>query len=189
VTRSWSSRSERQRTRAEHSLPVRSTQTLGWRFLQPLAVAALFHPPTIGRQLNSKAERWYHGEGEGRLFSFDVVLRADIPHRRLRPTDQDQKQALGETSKPSPVVLTMRPRCSVIFGSISSARIALSRLRVPSSSVPISREYPATSAASIAARRRVWLMSPRPRPSADRTRTARGAPVFDSKWRSAPRGG
>src|SRR6266403_3444626 len=31
-----------------------------------------------------------------RLFSFDVVLRADIPHRRLRPTDQDQKQALGD---------------------------------------------------------------------------------------------
>ena len=31
-----------------------------------------------------------------RLLSFDVVLRADIPHRRLRPTDQDQKQALGD---------------------------------------------------------------------------------------------
>ena len=31
-----------------------------------------------------------------RLFSFDVVLCADIPHRRLRPTDQDQKQALGD---------------------------------------------------------------------------------------------
>jgi len=31
-----------------------------------------------------------------RLFSFDVVLRADIPHRCLRPTDQDQKEALGD---------------------------------------------------------------------------------------------
>src|SRR6201987_50660 len=30
-----------------------------------------------------------------RLFSLDVVFRADIPHRRLRPTDQDQKQTLG----------------------------------------------------------------------------------------------
>src|ERR1700741_3308689 len=29
-----------------------------------------------------------------RLFSLDVVFRADIPHRRLRPTDQDQKQTL-----------------------------------------------------------------------------------------------
>src|ERR1700737_2604316 len=28
------------------------------------------------------------------FFRYDVVLRADIPHRRLRPTDQDQKQAL-----------------------------------------------------------------------------------------------
>src|SRR5205823_10220581 len=40
----------------------------------------------------------------------------------------------NSTSKPSPVVLTMRPRCSVIVGSIISARIDLSRLRVPSSS-------------------------------------------------------
>src|SRR4051812_49252279 len=31
-----------------------------------------------------------------RLLSFDVVFRADIPHRRLRPTDQNQKQALGD---------------------------------------------------------------------------------------------
>ena len=31
-----------------------------------------------------------------RLLSFDVVSRADIPHRRLRPTDQNQKQALGD---------------------------------------------------------------------------------------------
>src|SRR5258705_13719267 len=30
-----------------------------------------------------------------RLLFFDVVSRADIPHRRLRPTDQNQKQTLG----------------------------------------------------------------------------------------------
>src|SRR6266404_2537970 len=29
-----------------------------------------------------------------RFLAFDVVFGADIPHRRLRPTDQDQKQAL-----------------------------------------------------------------------------------------------
>jgi hypothetical protein len=46
----------------------------------------------------------------------------------------------NSTSKPSPVVLTMRPRCSVIFGSTTSVRIDLSRLGVPSSSSPISRE-------------------------------------------------
>src|SRR6516162_50838 len=64
----------------------------------------------------------------------------------------------NSTSKPSPVVLTMRPRFSLILGSITFARIDLSRLRVPSSSSPISREYPDTSAARIAARRRVWLI-------------------------------
>jgi hypothetical protein len=31
-----------------------------------------------------------------RLFAFDVVFGADILHRRRRPTDQDQKQALGD---------------------------------------------------------------------------------------------
>ena len=63
----------------------------------------------------------------------------------------------NSTSRPSPVVLTMRPLCSAIFGSRSSRRSALRRSSVPSSSAPISREYPATSAARIAARRRVWL--------------------------------
>jgi hypothetical protein len=52
----------------------------------------------------------------------------------------------NSTRKPSPVVLTMRPRCSLMYWSISSALIDLSRLRVPSSSAPISLEYPATSA-------------------------------------------
>src|ERR1700757_2585163 len=31
-----------------------------------------------------------------RLFSFDVVLYVDIPHRRLGSANQDQKQALGD---------------------------------------------------------------------------------------------
>ena len=31
-----------------------------------------------------------------RLLAFDVVFGADMPHRRLCSTDQDQKQALGE---------------------------------------------------------------------------------------------
>jgi hypothetical protein len=61
----------------------------------------------------------------------------------------------NSTSRPSPVVLTMRPRCSAIVGSRTSRRSALRRSSVPSSSAPISREYPATSAAKIAARRRM----------------------------------
>jgi len=55
---------------------------------------------------------------------------------------------------PSPVVLKMRPRCWAISGSISSRRSLLRAARVPSSSAPISREYPATSAQRIAASRR-----------------------------------
>ena len=31
-----------------------------------------------------------------RLLSFDVVFRPDIPHRRLGPADQHQKQTLGD---------------------------------------------------------------------------------------------
>ena len=50
--------------------------------------------------------------------------------------------------------LDERPRCSAIFGSTSWRRCAFRRSSVPSSSAPISREYPATSAARIAARRR-----------------------------------
>src|SRR6516165_7207076 len=46
--------------------------------------------------------------------------------------------------KPSPVFFTIRPRCSAIFGSIRSRRWAFSRSCVPSSSAPMSREYPAT---------------------------------------------
>ena len=60
----------------------------------------------------------------------------------------------NSTSRPSPVVLTMRPWCSAIFGSTSSRRSALRGSSVPSSSAPISREYRATSAARIAASRR-----------------------------------
>src|SRR5215469_10612581 len=54
-------------------------------------------------------------------------------------------------SIPSPVFLTLRPRCSLIFGSTSSRKCALSCACVPSSSTPINREYPATSAARTAA--------------------------------------
>src|SRR5437660_4373937 len=71
----------------------------------------------------------------------------------------------NSAKRPSPVVLTIRPRCSRIFGSTSSPRYAFSRWRVPSSSAPIRREYPATSAARIAARRRVEAMAPAAHPA------------------------
>src|SRR5262249_54432100 len=55
---------------------------------------------------------------------------------------------------PSPVVFTMRPRCSLILGSTRSRRWAFNWASVPSSSAPMSRLYPATSAARIAVSRR-----------------------------------
>src|SRR5215471_11825766 len=58
-----------------------------------------------------------------------------------RCTSTAQRRAsttLGNSIRiPSPVVLTTRPRCSAMFGSISSRRQALSAARVPSSSAPI----------------------------------------------------
>ena len=52
---------------------------------------------------------------------------------------------------PSPVCLTMRPRCAAIPGSITSCRWDHHAAMVASSSVSIRRVYPATSAASTAA--------------------------------------
>jgi hypothetical protein len=59
--------------------------------------------------------------------------------------------ALANSAKnPSPVVFTMRPRCEAIEGSSSSRRWQLRLRSVSSSSAPINRLYPATSAARIA---------------------------------------
>jgi hypothetical protein len=46
----------------------------------------------------------------------------------------------NSTSKLSPVVLTIRPRCSLTLGSPSSRQIAFNASSVPSSSPPISLE-------------------------------------------------
>ena len=57
----------------------------------------------------------------------------------------------GQKSKAEIGSAAMRPRCSLILGSANSRLRALSRASVPSSSTPIRREYPATSAARMAA--------------------------------------
>jgi hypothetical protein len=89
-----------------------------------------------------------------RLSSEISALRSTIA-RCSSAAQRTASTTLGNsTSMPSPVVLTMRPRCSLIFGSTSSRRCALRRSSVPSSSAPIRREYPTTSAARIAVRRR-----------------------------------
>src|SRR6516162_1403641 len=55
---------------------------------------------------------------------------------------------------PSPITLTIRPRCSFIFGSMTVPQSAFHCERVPSSSTSTSRLYPAISAARMAVSRR-----------------------------------
>jgi hypothetical protein len=60
---------------------------------------------------------------------------------RISPAQRAASTTLrNSASRPSPVFLTVRPWCSLICGSTSSRRCALSRWCVPSSSAPISRE-------------------------------------------------
>ena len=55
--------------------------------------------------------------------------------------DRDTLATLANSTKmPSPVILTTRPRCSLIIGSTTSRRSTLSLSSVPSSSTPTSRE-------------------------------------------------
>src|SRR3954454_23949022 len=62
---------------------------------------------------------------------------------------------------PSPVVFTSRPPRSLTLGSMTSRWSALTRRSVPSSSFSIMEEKPTTSAARIAARRRVVIRGDR----------------------------
>ena len=92
-----------------------------------------------------------------------MITEYPLEHRRYDQSEYEPFWAAAAAldlplSLHTAVVLTMRPWCSAIFGSISSWRSALRRSSVPSSSASISREYPATSAARIAARRRVAAM-------------------------------
>ena len=58
----------------------------------------------------------------------------------LRPRSATASTALANsTSMPSPVVLTMRPRCEAIVGSTRAFLTAFSRASVPSSSTPMRR--------------------------------------------------
>jgi hypothetical protein len=66
---------------------------------------------------------------------------------------------LNSANSPSPVFLTTRPRCSAIFGFTREDRCSLSWTCVPSSSKPVKRLYPATSAARMAVSRRSSSLS------------------------------
>src|SRR5271165_2593999 len=66
----------------------------------------------------------------------------------------------NSTSAPSPVRFTTRPLCTEIVGSMRSLRSALSRASVRSSSAPVRRLNPTTSAARTAASLRVSAIVP-----------------------------
>src|SRR5215472_3574707 len=85
-----------------------------------------------------------------RLSGGIAALRSAIPCCTSTPQRTASTTLGNSASIPSPVFFTMRPRCSLILGSTSSRKCALRRACVPSSSIPIKREYPATSAARTA---------------------------------------
>ena len=66
---------------------------------------------------------------------FDVLIAGTEPI-----TERVMEAALQLRLISRPVVLTMRPSCSAIVGSISSLRWVFCRVIVPSSSTSISRE-------------------------------------------------
>src|SRR5215831_18591153 len=77
-----------------------------------------------------------------RLSPDAAALRSAIPCCHWVAQRNASTTLANSTSKPSPVVLTMRPRCSLIFGSITAARIDRSRLRVPSSLARLAANSP-----------------------------------------------
>jgi hypothetical protein len=95
--------------------------------------------------------RWYARIAPGHL-----ALHVDRTAHRIDHTGNSR-------SRPSPVVLTILPPYSAIFGSMSSRRCAFNPARVALSSRPMSSEYPTTSADTIAASRR-WSRVKRPSP-------------------------
>src|SRR5215831_4204699 len=85
-----------------------------------------------------------------------LALHLDGAAQRIHHTAKfDEQPVAGGFDEAAPALGDFRSR--------NSWRSALRRLRVPSSSAPISREYPTTSAAKIAARRRVAIINVGPR--------------------------
>ncbi len=95
--------------------------------------------------------------GDGILAEFpsvvDAVRNAVEVQRGMAA--RTASTTLGNSaSMPSPISLTIRPLCSAILGSMRSERRVFRAASVPSSSARIRREYPTTSVARMAARRR-----------------------------------
>jgi hypothetical protein len=82
------------------------------------------------------------------------ALRSAIPRWTSRAHRTASTTLLNSANIPSPVFLTTRPRCWAILGSTRERRWSWSWVCVPSSSRPVNRLYPATSAARMAVSRR-----------------------------------
>ena len=102
--------------------------------------------PSEPNQTNHRVSLWVIGSSDDRR----------APAIEVHCDDERDIIAPGSMHNPQHPASVFRDRLS---GSTSPRRSALRRASVPSSSAPISREYPATSAAKIAARRRVAAIS------------------------------
>src|SRR5271165_944948 len=114
-------------------------------------------------------------------------------YSRLMGTDeagtlQAPKTIKAEVFGPTlSALLAQRAATAESVGPNTSAFMVLGAWRVPASSVPISREYLATSEARIVARRRVWFMSLRRPPNAGPLSRALDAPGCANAWHAARR--
>jgi hypothetical protein len=125
-------------TRAETQIPPGSAK--------PSRRAATFTPlPKMSPSSTTTSPTLMPIRNSIRLSVSVVALRPAMPACSSVAQRSASTTLLNSTSRPSPpspVVLTSRPLCLEIVGSISSARIALRPWRVPPLSAPISREYP-----------------------------------------------
>jgi len=112
-------------TRAETQMPPGSAK--------PSRRAATLTP---SQRCRHPRRRCRPGEPMRTQFVCQRQPRAALRHRRLHLASAAKRvdNACELTKSPSPVVLTMRPRCSTTFGSASSRRITCSAPSVPSSS-------------------------------------------------------
>jgi hypothetical protein len=106
----------------------------------------------VSRQTYDKVERWFtrfrltdpgwlnaeSDSGPGDCAGTSA-LRSAMPRWTSTAQRKASTTLANSARSPSPVIFTIRPRCSSILESTMSRRCAFSQARVPSSSAPISR--------------------------------------------------
>src|SRR6516225_1340035 len=115
---------------ARSSLPVASSCTRADTHMPPGSAtpssrAATFTPsPKMSPSSTTMSPTLMPMRNSMRLFAGVVALRSTIPVCTSVAHCRASTTLLNSTRRPSPVVLTSRPLCAAIVGSISSARIA-----------------------------------------------------------------